>query len=433
MIGRTISHYRIEEKLGEGGMGIVYRAVDTHLERSVAIKVLPPHAVGDSERKWRFVREAKSASALNHPNIVTIHDIDSAPSDAGEPVDFIAMEYVDGESLAKRIERGRLKVEDALDCAVAVASALAAAHAAGIVHRDIKPANIMVTPAGAIKVLDFGLAKLVEPSGRADEAAPTMTSPYSLPPQTRQGTVLGTLAYMSPEQAEGKPVDARSDVFSLGAVLYETLAGRRPFGGESQIATITAILRDDPPPLKTIRSDVPPALERIVKRCLEKKPEARYPSAGELYREMLTYQTRLSAAQARVGSLLRRPRILVPALLLFTAAAGAAAWFAVKASRARWARDVAVPEIARLTKNNQPVAAFRLARRAERYAPAEVERLRRDSWFAPSSIETVPPRADVSIKDYLAPDSAWEDLGRSPIANLRLPLGYYRWRIARTG
>jgi len=149
MIGRTISHYRISEKLGQGGMGIVYRAVDTHLERSVAIKILPPQAVGDPERKWRFVREAKAASALNHSNIVTIHDIDCAPSDAGETVDFIAMEYVEGESLAKRIERGRLKVEDALDCAVQVASALAAAHSAGIVHRDIKPANVMVTPAGA--------------------------------------------------------------------------------------------------------------------------------------------------------------------------------------------------------------------------------------------------------------------------------------------
>src|SRR3984893_1058562 len=189
MIGRTLSHYRVEEKLGEGGMGIVYRAVDTHLGRSVAIKVLPLHAVGDPERKWRFVREAKSASALNHPNIVTIHDIDCSPLDAGETVDFIAMEYGEGESLGKRIERGRRKVEDALDCAIQVASALAAAHAAGIVHRDIKPANIMVTPGGAIKVLDFGLAKLVEPSGLADEAATTMTSPYSLSPPTRQRTV----------------------------------------------------------------------------------------------------------------------------------------------------------------------------------------------------------------------------------------------------
>ncbi len=433
MTDRTISHYRIEEKLGEGGMGIVYRAVDTHLGRSVAIKVLPPHAVGDSERKWRFVREAKAASALNHPNIVTIHDIDSAPSAAGETVDFIAMEYVEGESLAKRIERGRLKVEDALDCAVQVASALAAAHSAGIVHRDIKPANIMVTPAGAIKVLDFGLAKLVEPSGRADEAAPTMTSPYSLPPQTRQGTVLGTLAYMSPEQAEGKPVDARSDVFSLGAVLYELLAGRRPFEGDSQIATITAILRDDPPPLKTFRSDVSPSLERVLWRALAKRPDDRYSSAAGM-RDELEQIRRPRSGASPVASFLRRPAVSLPLAAALLVAAGVGTWAWVRASRLRWAREVAIPEIVRLTKSNQLLAAYRLARRAERYAPEEVERMRRDSWFpTPVTIETVPPGADVSIKEYTSPDSASEPLGSSPIRNLRLPVGYYRWQIAKKG
>jgi len=424
MIGRTISHYRIEEKLGEGGMGIVYRAVDAHLGRSVAIKVLPPHAVGDSERKWRFVREAKSASALNHPNIVTIHDIDSASSDAGETVDFIAMEYVEGESLAKRIERGRLKVEDALDCAVQVASALAAAHAAGIVHRDIKPANIMVTPGGSIKVLDFGLAKLVEPSGRADEAAPTMTSPYSLPAQTRQGTVLGTLAYMSPEQAEGKPVDARTDVFSLGAVVYELLAGRRPFEGDSQIATITAILRDDPPALKTFRSDVPPSVERILRRALAKKPDDRYSSAAGMRDELESIRRPRGGAP----SSLRRRAVSLPLAAALLLAAGVGTWAWVRAAHVRRAREVELPEIARLTDKNQPVAAMRLARKAERYVPQEVERMRRD--WAPVSIETTPSGAAVSAKEYVGGE--WESLGRSPL-RLRMPFGYYRWRIVKEG
>jgi hypothetical protein len=426
MIGRTISHYRIEEKLGEGGMGIVYRAVDTRLGRSVAIKVLPPQAVGDPERKWRFVREAKSASALNHSNIVTIHDIDCASSDAGETVDFIAMEYVEGESLAKRIEKGRLKVEDALDCAVQVASALAAAHAAGIVHRDIKPANIMVTPAGAIKVLDFGLAKLVEPSGRADEAAPTMTSPYSLPPQTRQGTVLGTLAYMSPEQAEGKPVDARTDVFSLGAVVYELLAGRRPFEGDSQIATITAILRDDPPPLKTFRSDVPPSVERVLRRALAKKPDDRYSSAAGMRDEL--ERIRRPRGGVSPAASLRRPSVSIPLAVALLLAAGVGTWAWVRAARVRRAREVELPEIARLIDKNQPVAAIRLARKAERYVPQEVEVIRRE-WL-PASIETTPSGAAVSARDYLGGE--WESLGRSPL-RLRVPFGYYRWRIAKEG
>ena len=430
MIGRTISHYRIEEKLGEGGMGIVYRAVDAHLGRSVAIKVLPPHAVGDSERKWRFVREAKSASALNHPNIVTIHDIDSASSDAGETVDFIAMEYVEGESLAKRIERGRLKVEDALDCAVQVASALAAAHAAGIVHRDIKPANIMVTPGGSIKVLDFGLAKLVEPSGRADEAAPTMTSPYSLPAQTRQGTVLGTLAYMSPEQAEGKPVDARTDVFSLGAVVYELLAGRRPFEGDSQIATITAILRDDPPALKTFRSDVPPSVERILRRALAKKPDDRYSSAAEM-RDELERIRRPRGAASPVTSFLRRPVVFVPLVAVLFLAATLGAWAWIRASRIRRAHEVALPKITRLIEERKLVAAIRLARETERYALAEIKLLRRD-WL-PVSVSTEPAGAEVSFREYLGADTGWQSLGRTPVGPVSLPFGYYRWRVSREG
>ena len=205
MIGGSLLHYRIESPLGQGGMGVVYRALDTKLNRPVAIKVLPPDAVADPARKTRFMHEARAASALNHPNIITIHDIDAA-----EGVDFIVMEYVPGKSLDRVIPRRGLPLSEVLQYAIEIADALAAAHAAGIVHRDLKPANIMVTDNGQVKVLDFGLAKLVEPA-QGDESAATKTAP----PQTEEGAIVGTAAYMSPEQAEGKPVDARSDIFTL--------------------------------------------------------------------------------------------------------------------------------------------------------------------------------------------------------------------------
>jgi formylglycine-generating enzyme required for sulfatase activity/predicted Ser/Thr protein kinase/dienelactone hydrolase len=425
MTDRTISHYRVEEKLGEGGMGVVYRALDTHLDRTVAIKLLRTEAVEDPERKWRFVREAKAASALNHPNIVTIYDIDTA-----DGVDFIAMEYVDGRPLDRVIAGRRLPLEEALSYSVQICAALSAAHAAGIVHRDVKPGNVMVMPDGRVKVLDFGLAKLIERVD-IDEAATTTPAGSSLPPQTRGGVILGTLSYMSPEQAEGKPVDARSDVFSFGAVLFEMLTGRRPFQGDSQLSVLTAILRDPPPPLRSVRPDVPAEVERVLRRALEKRPEDRYTSAAPMRDELEACRTRLAAPP--VATLLRRPSILIPLLAGLMAVLGAGAWLWWHGSRVRWARDAALPEIIRLTKNNQAVAAFRLARRAERYAPGDVERVRRDLWVAPVTIETAPSGADISIKDYLAPASAWEDLGRSPLANLHLPLGYYRWRIAKTG
>jgi len=210
VIGQALAHYRIESELGAGGMGVVYRAHDTHLGRSVAIKILPPGRVVDAEHKRRFTREAKAASALTHPNIITIHDINSAvPSGSADaaPVDFIVMEYIDGQSLDQVIARGPLQTEEVLGYAVEITAALAAAHATGILHRDIKPANIMLTAAGQIRVLDFGLAKLVEPAV-SDPQAPTLTQT-----RTKEGTIVGTVAYMSPEQAEGKPLDAGTDVF----------------------------------------------------------------------------------------------------------------------------------------------------------------------------------------------------------------------------
>jgi len=262
MIGKTISHHKIVEKLGEGGMGVVYKARDTHLDRYVALKVLPAEKVADPDRKRRFVQEAKAASALNHPNIIHVYDIDQA-----EGTDFISMEYVDGKTLDRLIPPNGMPLAEALKYAVQIADALAAAHAAGIVHRDLKPANVMVTEKGLIKVLDFGLAKLSPLAGI--EFTQTVTV---------AGTISGTLSYMSPEQAEGRPVDGRSDIFSLGAVLYEMASGIRAFERDSGITTLAAVLHEQPPPLR----NVPPDLAAIISRCLGKNPGDRFQRADDV-------------------------------------------------------------------------------------------------------------------------------------------------------
>ncbi len=247
MVGRTVSHYHVLEKLGKGGMGVVYKARDTRLERVVALKFLPPERVTDPERKRRFVREARAASALNHPNIITVYDIDQA-----DGADFIAMECVSGRTLSQVIAGKPLPVKDALGYAVQIADALIAAHRAGIIHRDLKPGNVMVTEDGRAKVLDFGLAKLTEVTAES-----TLT------------LVVGTAAYMAPEQAEGQAADARSDIYSFGALLYEMLAGRRAF---------TGMAREEPAPL----TGVSPELQQIVARCLRRNPAERFQTAGEL-------------------------------------------------------------------------------------------------------------------------------------------------------
>ena len=276
LVGQTLLHYRVTEMIGEGGMGAVYKAVDTHLDRPVAIKVLPPDKVADPERRQRFILEAKAASALRHPNIVVIHDI---AADRGR--DFIVMELVEGQSLDQIIGRKGMKLNEALGRAVQIADGLAKAHAAGIVHRDIKPTNIMVTPDGQVKILDFGLAKLTE-DAPPEAAGPTMTMGRDEKPRTEEGYVVGTAAYMSPEQAEGKKVDARSDIFSFGAVLYEMLTGRRAFGRESGMKTLAAVLNEEPKPPSAINESVPPELERVLARCLRKDPQRRWQTMSDL-------------------------------------------------------------------------------------------------------------------------------------------------------
>ena len=273
---KTISHYEIVELLGEGGMGTEYSAVDTRLGRPVAIKLLRGEAAVNDESRKRFVHEARAASALNHPHIITIYDIGQ---DSG--VDFIAMEYLAGQSLARLIERAELKIGDALKYAEQIADALSSAHAAGIVHRDIKPANIMVNERGSTKVLDFGLAKLaeairVEPAG---EHGTTDSVGAPGRPQTEEGTILGTVAYMSPEQAEGRPADPRSDVFSFGAVLYEMVTGRRAFVGDTKMSTLLAIAGKEPERPSDVIPGLSRDLEKVILRCLRKDPERRWQAA----------------------------------------------------------------------------------------------------------------------------------------------------------
>ena len=276
LVGQTVLHYRITEKIGEGGMGAVYKAVDTHLDRPVAIKVLPPGKVADPERRGRFVQEAKAASALRHPNIVVIHDI---ASDRG--LDFMVMELVEGQSLDEIVGRRGLKLNEALGFAVQIADGLAKAHAAGIVHRDLKPTNVMVTADGLVKILDFGLAKLTEDIPAAGFGA-TMTLDAGGRPRTEEGYILGTAAYMSPEQAEGKRVDARSDIFSFGAVLYEMLTGHRAFDRGSRIKTLAAVLNEEPKPASAVTEAIPAEVERILARCLRKDPQRRWQTMSDL-------------------------------------------------------------------------------------------------------------------------------------------------------
>ena len=268
-IGQALGHYRLEEKLGEGGMGIVFRALDTHLGRPVAIKVLKAGRAG-AEQKRRFVQEAKAASALNHPNIVHIYDI----SESGG-VDYIAMEFVEGETLDRLIPPRGMKLNVALRHAIAIAGALAKAHAANIVHRDLKPSNIMAQPDGVVKILDFGLAKLLEPGGSAAFAADDR-------PQSEEGTIVGTLAYMSPEQAQGGAVDQRSDIFSFGTVLYEMVTGRRAFQGSNRGATMAALLAQEPPPPGELAAGIPLELDSAILRCLRKDPRRRWQSFTDL-------------------------------------------------------------------------------------------------------------------------------------------------------
>ncbi len=419
MIGRTISHYRILEKLGQGGMGVVYKAHDLHLDRFVAVKFLHEGRVADEERRRRFAIEAKAASALSHPNIITIHDIDSESG-----ICFIVMEYIVGKALSDLIGPEGLPLEAALNFAAQTASALAAAHGAGIIHRDLKPANVMVCDNGVVKVLDFGLAKLVEVSS-ADADASTQTAGL-----TGTGAIVGTAAYMSPEQAAGKRVDVRTDIFSFGSMLYEMLTGRKAFHGDSTGTTIAALLRDDPPPIRQVRHDVPAAVGDIVEQCLQKESDRRFGSGTELQAAIAACRDRLSRRGGPLTAWLR-PRVAIPALAAILIVAAGATWFGLRATRVRQAREVALPRVERLIEDGKTEEALDRIREAARYIPEDPTlQTLRDQCAVVPKLQVDPPDAEIYWKDYAAVEAPWKRLGQP---DRYVPRGYLRWRFAKAG
>jgi eukaryotic-like serine/threonine-protein kinase len=412
-IGSQLGPYRLENVLGAGGMGRVYRATDTRLPRFVALKV------SRLEFSRHFEREARLVAALNHPNICSLYDV--GPN-------YLVMELVAGPTLADRIKAGPLSCREALRIARRVAEALEAAHEKGIRHGDLKPANIVLGESGLVKVLDFGLATLISEKPQAAGVSIRDSS-------TQRGAVAGTAAYVSPEQAEDQPVDARSDLFSFGVVLYEMLCGRRPFRGENTRDTLDAIAHAIPEEPRRIRREIPRGLERVLLRCLEKKPQDRHASASEVRRDLESLEARLASRGSNV-----RIAAKAAAVTLLIGAAAFGIRSIVLTSRARWAEREAKPEIVRLMEHDRLIAALRLYRQAEAYSLGSrgLFSLSEALYVTPVSIETTPPGARVYVSDYAdmqnSPAALGEFLGLSPLRTDRIPhRGYYRVTALKEG
>jgi formylglycine-generating enzyme required for sulfatase activity/predicted esterase len=399
-------------------MGEVYRGRDIRLDRRVAIKVMLSTRMNDAEWRERFDREARAISGLNHPHICTLHDVGHQ-----DGTDFLVMEYLEGETLADRLRRCALGPEEALRIAVQVADALGEAHRHGLIHRDIKPANIFLTTRGDAKILDFGLAKI--PS-HVEASTRTGTTIAHLETLTGVGAALGTIAYMSPEQLRGLPVDHRSDLFAFGVVLYEMVTRERPFSGSSAIVVTEAILQALPPDFGD--RPVPGKLKSIIRKLLEKEPVDRYESAHAVQRELKGVEA--SLALARRMRLSRNTSVAVGVAVIAAIAVGGWLWH--RSSRERWALTAATPEIVRLIDANEFATAAALVREARAVLPNDpkLESL----WMratAEASVETVPPGADVSIRPFR--QTEWESLGTTPLWKIRVPKDDYVWRIAKAG
>jgi len=430
LVGRTIGRYRIAEKLGEGGMGVVYRARDSTLGRDVAIKVLRPDLGRQPERTRRFSHEARAASALNHPNIITVHD-------AGEFEDgpFLVMELVDGESLRAWLRKGTLPLLKVLDVGIQAATALTRAHESGITHRDLKPENLLLRPDGYLKILDFGLAKLKEPETPGSAAT---TLDLTL---TGEGSVLGTAAYMSPEQAAGLAVDGRSDIFSLGLVLFECWQGRHPFLRGNSIDTLHALTHDPLPDHSYPPGSPESGLLRVLEKALEKQPDDRYQTMQDLGTDLHRLREESEPGRAVSGPVAALPpptprwrnhTMLGVGALVVLALAAAGSW--IWRERQRVTREQAFQQVGRLADAGAMIEAYRLAKLLDERRPDDPTIQRLWDTVGPAlNVVTDPPGADVFIRDYLKPGSEWLRIGRSPLQPGRLPMLFMSLRLSKPG
>jgi serine/threonine protein kinase/formylglycine-generating enzyme required for sulfatase activity len=415
--GHKLGRYTVIEPIGSGGMGAVYRARDEKLERDVAIKILSPGLVTGDEAHRRFRKEALALAKLSHPHIAAVYDVGEQ-----EGVDYLVMECVPGQTLAAKLRSGPLAVEDATSIVLEIAGALEEAHEQGVIHRDLKPANVMITPKGHVKVLDFGIAKLLSPS------TPDATA------SLETGCLIGTPLYMSPEQAKGNAVDARTDLWSLGVIYYELLAGRTPFQGEGNIAVLHAIIESPPASLREFRPDAPQLASQIICRALEKDPANRYQSASEVLRETSDLLSRTASRSHDVAAKRRSRAVALSAIvaLLLTIAAGV--WFFHFTSKRQWAREEAIPQITSLIADRKPLAAFDVLQEAEKYLPSDPQLKQiADQNTLTSSMTSSPLGATVAIQDYSTPDASWRRIGETPLKAVRLPKGYFRWKISKPG
>jgi serine/threonine protein kinase/dienelactone hydrolase len=415
--------YKIIDVVGKGGMGIVYKAEDIKLKRNIALKFLPPELTKDKEAKERFVLEARAAAALSHPNICTIHEIDEEGDKS-----FIAMEYVEGQSLKNKIDRGPITIEEAVDITIQVAQGMEQAHKKGIVHRDIKSANIMVTDMGQAKIMDFGLAKVKGGSLL-----------------TREGTTLGTVAYMSPEQARGEEVDHRTDIWSLGIVLYEMLCGQLPFMGDREASILYSVVHEEAKPVTAWNPDIPTELQQIISRSLKKKSEARYQSIIDLLNDLQKYEKSLKAEELGTFSFrsflrkIRKPIVAIPALFIIVVIAIASVLFLNQRSKIRYAQEVVLPEVIKLSNSREPglvneIKAFRLAESAEKFIPDDPRLIDYFSIHTVNiDINTKPQGARIYMKAISDLDQEWQDIGLSPIEGFRVPCGYLEFRMEKEG
>jgi serine/threonine protein kinase/dienelactone hydrolase len=415
--GTRLGPYEIFAPIGKGGMGEIYRARDPRLDRDVAIKVLPPDVSTDPDRLRRFDQEACATAALNHPNILAVYDLG-----AHDGQSYVVSELLVGQTLREALARGALPVEEVIDYGIQIVAGLAAAHAKGIAHRDLKPENLFITRDGHLKILDFGLAKVIKAA--LPGVSPTMAATGAA--ETALGTVSGTVGYMSPEQVRGLPVDHRTDLFSLGIVLFEMITGERPFKGSSSMGVADAILHEQPRSL----GDMPAGLSSVIHTLLEKDPANRYGSAHDVLAGLKAAQVSLTPRPKR--HLSRVTWISIAAVIALVVSVST--WLSLRSSRERWVRNTATPEIARLLDADDYARAAALAQEARAALPKDstLERL----WTratAEVSITTTPPGAEISVRPYQADPNAWQTVGSTPLDRVRFAKDDFIWKVAKPG